>query len=121
MTWCALQARPFLDCLADDVRWTVIGTTAWSGVYAGRTAVLNELLRPLGSRLQGRTVVVAHRFVAEGDLVVVEARGQNTTTGGAPYHNTYCWVCRVVDGRIRELTEYADTQLIATVLDPPGD
>jgi ketosteroid isomerase-like protein len=37
-----------------------------------------------------------------------------------PYNNNYCYVCRLADGKLRELTEYCDTQLIATALAPPG-
>jgi ketosteroid isomerase-like protein len=52
--------------------------------------------------------------------VVVECRGRVTTTSGSPYNNTNCWVCRIADGKLRELTEYLDTELVATALAPPG-
>ncbi len=29
--------------MADDFSWTVIGSTSWSGTYAGKQAVLTEL------------------------------------------------------------------------------
>jgi ketosteroid isomerase-like protein len=50
---------------------------------------------------------------------VVECRGKVTTKTGKPYNNTYCWVCRLVDGKLTELTEYLDTELVATTLLPP--
>jgi uncharacterized protein len=37
------------------------------------------------------------------------------TRSGVPYRNEYCMVFRIVDSRIAEVTEYNDTQLIATV------
>ncbi|HYH46126.1 MAG TPA: nuclear transport factor 2 family protein [Thermoanaerobaculia bacterium] len=119
------DSRPFVECLADDVVWTIIGTTSWSGTYRDKPAVLAELLAPLGARIAGRYRVGAHRFIAEDDLVVVEARGNNTTRGGQPYDNSYCWVCRLAGGKVRELTEYADTALVNTALgdrlgDSPG-
>ena len=55
----------------------------------------------------------------EGDWVVVQCRGRVTTKSGAPYNNTYCYVCRLAGGKLHELIEYCDTQLIATALDPP--
>jgi ketosteroid isomerase-like protein len=51
--------------------------------------------------------------------VVVESRGRVTTKTGKPYNNTYCWVCRLTDGRLRSLTEYMDTQLLSEVLAAP--
>lgn len=113
------DGEPFLDLLADDVRWTIIGTTAWSGTYEGKRAVLDDLLAPLSRQLRGRNIIAAERFIAEGELVVVEGRGRNSTVDGVRYHNQYCWVFRLVDGRVRELTEYSDTQLIATALQAP--
>lgn len=113
------NGQPFVDLLADDVRWTIIGTTAWSRTYEGKVSVLDDLLRPMSGQLRGRTIISAHRYIAEDDLVVVEGRGRNSTVGGVRYHNEYCWVFRLVDGRVCELTEYADTQLIASALQAP--
>ena len=110
------NARPFLEALHDDVLWTVIGTTRWSGTFRGKEAVLRELLRPLGERLALPHKVHLRRIVAEDDVVVTELRGESTTKEGVPYHNTYCCVHRLENGRIRELTEYSDTALMTSVL-----
>lgn len=113
------DGQPFIDSLADDFRWTTIGTTAWSKTYAGKTAVLNDLFRPLFAQFADRYTNQASRFIAEDDFVVVECRGNVTTKAGNPYNNQYCWVCRIVDGQLHELTEYMDTQLVATALADP--
>jgi uncharacterized protein len=109
------DGRPFVESLADDFSWTIIGTTSWSGTYRGKQAVLTDLLEPLMARFADYRNT-AHRFVVEGDHVVVECRGHATTKTGQPYDNTYCWVCRIADGQLRELTEYADTELMAAAL-----
>jgi ketosteroid isomerase-like protein len=111
----------FRDAMADDFSWTVIGNTDWSRTYAGKQAVLTELIGPLFSQFADRYTNTADRFIAEGDHVVVQCRGHVTTKSGMPYNNTYCYVCRFSDGKLRELTEYCDTQLIATALAPPRD
>jgi len=111
------NSRPFLDSFADDVRWTIVGTTAWSRTYAGKQAVLEQLLGPLRGRLVAPVKVTAHRFIADDDLVVVEASGQATTKRGTPYNNTYCWIFRLAGGKVVELTEHLDTALVATALD----
>jgi ketosteroid isomerase-like protein len=111
---------PFIDALAHDVRWTIIGKTAWSRTYEGKHVVLNELLRPLAEQLGGRNVVSAERFVADGDVVVVEGRNHSVTRSGREYPNRYCWIFEMRDGEIAEIIEYTDTQLITEVLAPPS-
>jgi ketosteroid isomerase-like protein len=110
----------FRESLANGFCWNMIGTTAWSGTYRGKQSVLTELLEPLFSQFADRYTNTAQRFVAEGDHVVVECRGQVTTKAGKPYSNTYCWVCRLAEGKLQELTEYMDTELVTTALAPPA-
>jgi uncharacterized protein len=113
------NGQPFVDALGDDVRWTIIGTTEWSGTWVGKEAVQRRLLDPLfaqfGTTYRNRAV----RLIAEGDYVVIECRGDVTTKNGQPYRNTYCNVFRLEGGKVRELTEYCDTELIAKALKPP--
>jgi uncharacterized protein len=113
------NGRPFVASLADDFCWTITGTTKWSRTYRGKQAVLDELLGPLFSRFADRYTNTALRIIAEDDQVVVECRGQVTTKAGVPYHNQYCWVCRIADGKLRELTEYLDTELVTAALGDP--
>ena len=111
------NARPFVASLADDVRWTIAGTTEWSRTFDGKRAVLEQLLGPLRDRLVEPVHVRATRFIADDDLVVVEARGEATTKTGKPYNNTYCWIFSLADGKVREITEHLDTQLVASALE----
>lgn len=113
------KGRLFVDTLADDVRWTIIGSTSWSKTYVGKGSVINDLLRPLSKQLGGINVIRATNFVADGDQVVVQGTGHNVTASGKKYENSYCWVILMRDGKMAEITEYADTQLIATVLQDP--
>jgi uncharacterized protein len=113
------DGRPFIDALADDFSWTITGDTAWSRTYEGKEAVLRELLGPLNSQFADRYTNSALRLIAEGDQVVVECRGRVTTKAGRPYNNSYCWICRIADGKLRSLTEYLDTELVTAALDPP--
>jgi ketosteroid isomerase-like protein len=114
------NGRPFLEALADDVRWTVMGETAWSGPYRGKETILSKLIGPLRRALESPIKTHAVRFIAEGDFVCVQARGDNTTRSGEPYRNTYCFVFEFKDGEVRAITEYADTALINSVLGPPA-
>lgn len=110
------NSRPLLDLLADDVVWTVKGRTPWSRAYRGKASVLNDLLRELGVRLEGRYRATAERILADGDFVVAQAKAQATTKLGAAYDQEYCFVYRFEDGRIKEVTEYIDTELVTSAL-----
>jgi uncharacterized protein len=115
------SGRSFIEALADDVRWTIIGSTAWSKAYVGKASVIVELRRPLSMQLAGSNTTRAHRFIAEGDFVVIQATGHNVTRSGMPYANSYCWVIRMAGEKMVEPTEYADIQLIAAALVDPSD
>ena len=52
-------------------------------------------------------------IIAEGNHVVVQGHASGRTTkSGKPYNNTYCLVYEIIDGTIRTLTEYCDTDLV---------
>lgn len=110
------NSRPLVEAMAEDFSWTVSGSNRWSGTYKGKHVVLNDLLGQLRSRIEGRIKTIAHRFIAEGDFVVVEARGSNTTKDGRPYNNAYCFVIELSNGKLRAITEYMDTELVTSVL-----
>jgi ketosteroid isomerase-like protein len=40
---------------------------------------------------------------------------------GKPYNNNYCCIYRIVGGKLQELTEYLDTELVTAVLQDPGE
>jgi ketosteroid isomerase-like protein len=110
-----------VERMADEFRWINIGTNKWSGTFEGKAAVLRDLLAPLRTKLVERSRTVAHRFIAEGDYVIVEARGDNVTKAGQRYNNEYCFVFRLSEGQIQEVKEYSDTALIDAVLGDPRE
>jgi ketosteroid isomerase-like protein len=105
-----------LGYLADDVTWTNIGTTKYSGSYAGKSALVEKLLQPVFGQLKAGIVSTIVNIIAEGEFVAVQSKGQAETTDGRPYNNTYCHVFRIRNGKVVEVTEYLDTQLTASVL-----
>ena len=109
----------FLDNMAEDVTWIVTGQYSWSHEFKGRDAINNGLMGHLRSLLAAaRPRTVAFNFIAEGDYVVVEARGDNVTRSGERYDNQYCMVWRIEDGRIKQIKEYCDSALVERVLGP---
>lgn len=106
----------FADNIADDVRWVVTGQYSWSRTFKGRDAVLNGLMGHFRSLFALRPRTVAHHFIAEGDYVVVEAKGDNVTKTGLRYDNDYCMVWRIENGKVGEIKEYCDSALVERVL-----
>ena len=101
--------------LADDITWTNIGSTRFSGRYTGKQALAGELLGPLFAQLKAGISSKIERLVAEGDTVVAQTSGAAETANGTPYNNTYCQVIQIRDGRIANVKEYMDTALIDSV------
>jgi len=106
------NAQAFLGNMADNVRFTIIGTTKFSGTFNGKQELVNKVLTPLTSQLEGGLTITVDNLIAEGDNVVMQGRGKSTTKAGKSYNNTYCQVFRIANGKVQEITEYLDTELV---------
>jgi uncharacterized protein len=106
----------FIASLADDAKWVVTGQYSWSRTFTGKQSILNDLHGHVRSLLAERTRTIAYRFIADGDYVVVEAKGDNVTKEGARYDNDYCLVYRLENGKITEIREYCDSVLTEKAL-----
>ena len=106
----------FVASLADDATWVVTGQYSWSRTFTGKPSILRDLHGHVRDLLVERTRTIAHRFIADGDCVVVEAKGDNVTRTGVRYDNDYCLVFRLADGQIKEIREYCDSVLTETAL-----
>jgi ketosteroid isomerase-like protein len=103
----------FFEHVADDVRWTVMGTHPLAGTYESKHDVRTQTfgrLRPL--------LREPMRFEVEGlhggdEVTVAELATHATAIDGAPFDNTYCWVCRFDGDVIVEVRAYLDSALVA--------
>ena len=102
--------------LADDVIWTNIGSTKYSGAFRGKADLVARLLQPVFGQLQAGITSAIDNVVAEGDFVAVQSHGKAVTKDGRPYDNTYCHIFRIRGAKIVEVTEYMDTELASAVL-----
>jgi hypothetical protein len=109
--------QPFFKVVADDVRWTVIGSTPISGTFEGKQAFLDGAVVPLHDRLAGPIKATVLNLFGDGDHVILQWKGESTGKSGRPYHQTYCWVMRLSGGLIVEVTAYLDTGLVAAMFD----
>jgi len=106
----------FIASLAEDAKWVVTGQYSWSRTFTGKESILNDLHGHVRSLLVERSRTIAHRFIADGDHVVVEAKGDNLTKSRMRYDNDYCLVFRLENGKIKEVREYCDSVLTEKAL-----
>jgi len=109
------NGAPFWEACHEDVVWRTIGSGSWSGEFAGKQTIIDEIFRPLNRALVSRATIPS-RVIDGGDVVVVQAGGRNVTRDGRRYDNDYAFVIHFRDGKIARYEEYCDTELIARVL-----
>ena len=114
----ALQEGDYTTMLAqltDDVKFYVIGSTRYSGLFEGKDRILNEILIPMGEQRDenGYSEKIL-TLMGEGVLVLTESVGQKRTRSGQQYNNEYAFIYRLVAGKITEWRCYLDTELLAT-------
>jgi ketosteroid isomerase-like protein len=107
--------EPFMKVVADDVRWTVIGSTTISGVFESKQAFRDGAVVPLHDQLERPIAATVLNVFGDGDHVILQWKGESTGKNGRPYHQTYCWVMRLSGGLIVEVTAYLDTGLVAAM------
>ena len=71
---------------------------------------------PLFARFAVPYLNIPELILADGDHVVVLAKGDAETVEGLPYDNDYAFVFRLADGKIVEVREYMDTILADAAL-----
>ena len=117
-TWGAVTAgdvEGFMRRLADDVTWTFFGTHRFAGTISGKDELVTKLFAPLGDILAEGIKVHIDTLTAEGDRVVMEAHGEAATKSGVAYNNNYCIVITVRDGKVAQVREYLDAELVTSI------
>lgn len=102
----------FFNLMADDMRWTWMGSKDLAKTFEGKLSVVNDLWGSVKTSLKQPYVIEVKRLIAEGDFIVVESEGRNSTLGNRQYNNRYCWVCVMSGGKLKEVREYMDTGLV---------
>jgi len=108
------NTEAFLDGIADEIRYTIIGSTKYSGTFNSKQELISKLLGPLTAQLEGGIAVTPDNLIADGDYVAMQAHGKAQSKNGRSYDNTYCHVFRIANGKVQEVTEYLDTELVTS-------
>jgi uncharacterized protein len=103
------------NLISDDIVWTNMGSTKFSGVYRGKAELMEKLLGPLFGQLKEGISSSVEKLFGEDDYVISLTSGSAETVDGRPYNNRYCQIIRLRDGKFVEVTEYFDTALAGSV------
>lgn len=113
--WEQGDSGPFFALVADEVTWTVIGSTAVSGLYRSKQALIDGAFGPLLERLDGPLKTRFIDIAAEGDKVFLRFESSGRAKSGLRYEQAYCFAMVMRDGRIIEIVAYLDTDLLARI------
>ena len=106
--------RPLLDALADDLVWTVTGSSPVSVIYRSKSDYVTRCFGRIDERLSRWPDAAVEEIVVDGDVAVVffagtGGRGRN----GTDYTMRYCWHMHVAAGRIDRVTGYYDGEVVS--------
>jgi ketosteroid isomerase-like protein len=107
----------FVQHVADDVDWTVMGTHLLAGHYLSKQAFRDGTFAKLGKVLpRGAQLNVEHLFV-QGYAAVVELHSLATAKNGMRFDNRYCWVVYFQRNLIVRVRAYLDSALVARLFE----
>ncbi len=102
------------DAYAENGRLYTMGHTLISGVYD--KANIREFAGGVLEAFPDGIRYTIHNMTAEEDRVAVEATGEGLHVSGRLYRNHYHFLFLWRDGKLVELKEYMDTELVTEVL-----
>lgn len=113
--WEQGNSGPFFDLIADDVVWTVIGTTPASGLFRSKQALIDQAFGPLLERLDGPLTARFVDIAADADKVFLRFESSGIAKTGLHYDQAYCFAMVMRDDGIVEIVAYLDTDLLVRI------
>jgi ketosteroid isomerase-like protein len=111
------KSGAFFEHVADDVKWTVMGTHPLAGTYHTKADFLAHTFARLDKILKEGVVLRVTNILVDGDSAAVELESLSTALNGKPFDNTYCWVVHFSNGTIVEVRAYLDSALVQRLID----
>ena len=113
------NGRPeaFFNHVAQDVKWTVMGTHPLAGTYHTKENFLAHTFARLDKLLKEGVVLRVSNLLVDGDTATVELESLSTALNGKPFDNRYCWIARFSNGTIVEVRAYLDSALVKQLID----
>jgi len=94
------------ECLADDIRWNIIGSTT----IVGKRNFLEAIKKREKIQLKGSDgsflLIDIKKVSVEGEYIIIQNEGKVFSRTGRSYKVEYYDIYRVKNGKIHEMTTY---------------
>ena len=111
------KSGAFFEHVADDVKWTVMGTHPLAGTYHTKADFLAHTFARLNKILKEGVLLRVTNIMVDGDSATVEMESLSTALNGKAFDNRYCWIVHFTDGTIVEVRAYLDSALVQRLID----
>src|SRR5919107_2504882 len=111
------KSDAFFEHVADDVKWTEMGTHPLAGTYHTKDDFISHTFARLDKILKEGVVLRVTNILVDSDSAAVEMESLSTALNGKPFDNRYCWVVYFSNGTIVEVRAYLDSALVQRLLD----
>jgi ketosteroid isomerase-like protein len=111
------KSGAFFEHVADDVKWTVMGTHPLAGTYHTKDDFISHTFARLDKILKEGVLLRVTNILVDGDSAAVEMESLSTALNGKPFDNRYCWVVHFSEGTIVVVRAYLDSALVQRLID----
>jgi ketosteroid isomerase-like protein len=111
------KSDAFFEHVADDVKWTVMGTHPLAGTYHTKADFLAHTFARLDKILKEGVLLRVTNILVDGDSAAVEMESLSTALNGKPFDNRYCWIVHFSEGTIVEVRAYLDSALVQRLIE----
>lgn len=106
------------ELLADDVEWTVSGSSPVSGTYYSKAAFMQKAVQPITERLATPLQPTLISLTYDSTYIWLQFRASAHTATGSSYENQYLWKMQVQHQKIVSCTAFLDTYALEELLNP---
>jgi hypothetical protein len=109
----AIMRRDFerlAELLHDDLSYEICGIELPGAGVFDKPTILETLPAVLSLFEEGGPRMTVTRAFHDGDWIIAESTGAGRFRNGTEYDNRYVILYEIVDGRVRTVREYMDTQ-----------
>lgn len=105
------DTEKFLSNFSDQMKFKMNGTHQYSN-QCNSKADFVELVSRVAAGLSEMITLEIKNFIPAGDWVIAETYGTAKTSDGTPYHNTYCMLWHLENGKVIEFREHNDSAMV---------